>query len=67
MQSMILPGIEFETEMRWSGIMGLGKMKKPIVKQVGQNLFCACRTGGMGIAIGTQTGEDAADLIYRTL
>jgi glycine/D-amino acid oxidase-like deaminating enzyme len=66
LNEMILPGINFNVEMRWSGIMGLGNHKTPIVKKIGKNIFCAVRMGGMGIAIGSQVGEDAANLILES-
>ncbi len=63
LKDMIIPGIEFETEMRWSGIMGLGKSKTSIIKKVSPHLFCAVRMGGMGVAIGSLVGEEAASLL----
>ena len=59
----ILPNTTFEIEHRWSGIMGVGSSKKPIVKQVSSNVFCGVRLGGMGIAIGSNVGRELADLI----
>jgi len=59
----ILPGTNFEIERRWSGIMGMGQQKKPIVRQVSENVYCGVRLGGMGIAIGSLTGKELADLI----
>ena len=53
LSNVILPGYNFEIEQRWSGIMGFGKQKKPIVKAVSENIFCGVRLGGMGIAIGS--------------
>ncbi len=62
LQDKILPGIVFETERRWSGIMGVGKEKKPIIKQYSKNIVAAVRMGGMGVAIGSLVGEEAATL-----
>ena len=36
--------------MRWAGIMGVGKTKKPIVKKLSENVSCGVRMGGMGVA-----------------
>lgn len=58
----ILPNTDFTIENRWSGIMGLGPKKGPIVKAISQNVFCAVRMSGMGVAIGSQIGEDVAKL-----
>ncbi|MDT0606353.1 NAD(P)/FAD-dependent oxidoreductase [Croceitalea rosinachiae] len=60
---MILPNIEFEIDYRWSGIMGVGQHKKPIVKQLSKNVFCGVRLGGMGIAIGSSVGKELANLL----
>jgi glycine/D-amino acid oxidase-like deaminating enzyme len=67
LKKMILPEKDFQVEMRWSGIMGLGKVKKPIIKKTGENIFCAVRMGGMGIAIGSLVGEEAAELLLNHL
>lgn len=63
LKEMILPGIDFEIEQRWSGIMGVGKQKKPIVKQLSDNVFCGVRLGGMGIAIGSLVGKKLSKFI----
>lgn len=63
LREVILPDTPFEIERRWSGIMGMGRQKKPIVKQISNNVFCGVRLGGMGVAIGGLVGKDLADLI----
>ena len=63
LKTTILPKKEFEIDSRWSGIMGVGTQKKPIVKQVSENVFCGVRLGGMGVAIGSNIGRELADLI----
>ena len=65
LKTMILPDSHYSIDMRWSGIMGLGRQKSPIIKKTGNNIYCAVRMGGMGIAIGSQVGEDAADLVLN--
>lgn len=62
LKTVILPNTDVEVDCRWSGIMGVGKSKHPIVKKVADNVFCGVRLGGMGIAIGSQVGEDLANL-----
>ena len=54
-----------EIAHRWSGIMGVGDTKEPILREVKPGLVAAVRLGGMGVAIGTQVGREAADLISR--
>lgn len=63
LKEMILPNTPFEIEHRWSGIMGMGDQKRPIVKQVSNNVTCGVRLGGMGIAIGSAVGQELADMI----
>lgn len=67
MRTVILPDNDYEVEMRWSGIMGLGKAKMPIVKMVKPGIYCSVRMGGMGVALGSLTGEEAADCLLRSL
>ena len=61
---IILPNIPFEVERRWSGTMGVGTVKKPILKQLSDNVYCGVRLGGMGVAIGSQIGKDLAELSF---
>ncbi|MDP3558519.1 MAG: FAD-dependent oxidoreductase [Bacteroidota bacterium] len=63
LKEMILPDTKFEVDYRWSGIMGIGSEKKPIIKLVHPNVLAAVRMGGMGIAIGSIVGQDAANKI----
>ncbi|TVZ26335.1 glycine/D-amino acid oxidase-like deaminating enzyme [Gillisia sp. Hel_I_86] len=63
LKETILPNMDFEIDRRWSGIMGVGTQKKPIVKQLSDNTFCGVRLGGMGVAIGSLVGRELADLI----
>lgn len=62
LRNTILPHIPFEVEKRWSGIMGVGNTKEPILEQISENIVCGVRLGGMGIAIGSITGRDLAEL-----
>jgi gamma-glutamylputrescine oxidase len=55
----ILPGVAYTVEQRWSGIMGVGSEKKPIITHISNNIVCAVRMGGMGVAIGSMVGEMA--------
>jgi glycine/D-amino acid oxidase-like deaminating enzyme len=59
----ILPLTPFEIDHSWSGIMGIGNKKSPIVKQVSENIYCGVRLGGMGVAIGSLVGKELANLI----
>lgn len=65
LREVILPSGEANVDMRWSGIMGVGNSKQPIIKQLTNHVFCGVRLGGMGIAIGSQVGEDLANLMME--
>ena len=62
LSTTILPNSAFEIDTRWSGIMGVGGQKKPIVKQLFPNVYCGVRLGGMGVAIGSSIGRQLANL-----
>jgi glycine/D-amino acid oxidase-like deaminating enzyme len=61
LKTVILPDTAFEIEQRWSGIMGVGSEKKPIIQKIAPNTVCAVRMGGMGIAIGSLVGKLAVE------
>ncbi len=63
LRTTILPNTPFEIDQRWSGIMGVGKQKKPIVKEVQPNVYCGVRLGGMGVAIGSSVGKQLAHIV----
>jgi len=63
LSTIILPNTPIEVDFRWSGIMGMGNQKKPIVKQLSNNVYCGVRMGGMGIAIGSLVGKELANLV----
>ena len=58
LKEVILPNQEFKIEHRWSGIMGLGITKNPIVEPLSENVYCGVRLGGMGVAIGSLIGNE---------
>ena len=62
LKTTILPQTPFEIDTRWSGIMGVGSQKKPIIKQIHPNVYCGVRLGGMGVAIGSTIGKELAVL-----
>lgn len=63
LKEVILPNQKFEIAHRWSGIMGIGNSKNPIVSQLTENVYCGVRLGGMGVAIGSLIGTELADLV----
>lgn len=57
---------KFEITDHWSGIMGLGPIKSPIIKLVNNQIGLAVRLGGMGVAIGTSVGIEGAEMIINS-
>ena len=53
------PKIEF----RWSGTMGMGTIKKPIIQELQPNVYCAVRMSGMGVAIAPIVAQRALTLM----
>jgi gamma-glutamylputrescine oxidase len=51
-----------EIEYQWSGILGIGKSKMPIIEKINPSNTIAVRMGGMGVAIGSLVGEKAAEI-----
>lgn len=64
LKTMILPGTDYTIEARWTGIMGVGGEKAPIIRPVSKHVLAAVRMGGMGIAIGSYVGKKAASLLF---
>jgi glycine/D-amino acid oxidase-like deaminating enzyme len=63
LKEVILPNHDFKIATRWSGIMGMGNSKTPIISQLSENVCCGVRLGGMGVAIGSLVGTELAELI----
>ena len=63
LREVILPGRHYTIEDRWSGIMGMGSEKMPLISAVNDHVFCAVRMSGMGVALAPVAGERAASLL----
>jgi glycine/D-amino acid oxidase-like deaminating enzyme len=50
-------------ELRWSGTMGMGKIKKPIIQELQPNVYCAVRMSGMGVAIAPIVAKKVVQLM----
>lgn len=58
-----LLGRKVEIEHHWSGIMGMGNSKGPIIQSLSEKTYVAVRMGGMGVAIGTWVGQELARIM----
>ncbi len=63
LHTTILPNTAFKISNRWSGIMGVGTQKKPIVKELDAHVYCGIRLGGMGVALGSSIGVQLSKFI----
>lgn len=63
LRTYILPGYTYQITDRWSGIMGMGNEKLPIVQEVSPQVYCAVRMSGMGVALSPIIGEQVAGLL----
>jgi glycine/D-amino acid oxidase-like deaminating enzyme len=67
LNEVILPKQKVKIDYRWSGIMGFGEELEPIVKKIEDDVYVAAKCNGMGVAIGSLTGQEIADLIFEDL
>ena len=65
LRQVILPNKQVSIAARWSGIMGVGVQKKPIIQTLEPGVHCGVRLGGMGVAIGAEVGQSLADLAMQ--
>ncbi len=54
-------------DFQWSGFMGLGSTKKPIIRKLDDNLYCGVRLGGMGVALAYAVGRELTELMEKDL
>ncbi len=66
LKEVILPDTDFEIDQKWSGIMAFGDKLHPIIEEVRPNVFCAVRCNGMGIAIGSHTGQEVGEMVLKS-
>jgi glycine/D-amino acid oxidase-like deaminating enzyme len=63
LREIVLPGRQYTIEHRWSGIMGMGGEKMPILRAINDHVFCAVRMSGMGVALAPIVGEKVAAMM----
>lgn len=67
LREVILPSQPVKVEQRWSGIMGVGPQKLPIIKTLHPRAACGVRMCGMGIALGSSVGHQLAQCLLPAL
>ena len=66
LSTVVLPKQKYSIEHRWSGIMGMGSGKFPIIKRIEKNIYCAVRMSGMGVALSPVVGDIVArQMLYK--
>ena len=58
---------EYKFEHQWSGILGVGNAKNAIIKKHENGAYLGVRLGGMGVAIGSEVGNQLANKILSDL
>jgi glycine/D-amino acid oxidase-like deaminating enzyme len=59
----LIPKADFSIKGYWKGYLGVGAERMPIISEVEQDIYCAVRLGGMGVAIGSYLGNAVTELI----
>jgi gamma-glutamylputrescine oxidase len=65
LNEVVLPGREgtYTIEHRWSGIMGMGLDKNPVIRAVRPRVLAAVALGGIGVAAAPEVGRQLAKLV----
>jgi gamma-glutamylputrescine oxidase len=63
----IHPGASNLIDNRWSGILGIGPSKFPIIQWLDNHILAGVRLGGMGVAIGSYLGKVLAEQVVETV
>lgn len=61
--TQILPGIPYEVDHVWAGIMAFGPNKQPVLRHHSEHIILGVRLGGMGVAIGSRLGDKVAEML----
>lgn len=65
LESVILPGQKPRIDAWWSGIMGMGQEKKPLLQWHSERVLMAVRLGGMGVALSSLLAEEAGAMLLE--
>jgi gamma-glutamylputrescine oxidase len=67
LRNVVSPHAQADPDMWWSGILGIGAEKKPIVSWYSNHIATAVRMGGMGVAIGSEVGHRVAHMVAKKM
>jgi glycine/D-amino acid oxidase-like deaminating enzyme len=62
LSTVILPNKTYKIDYEWSGIMGVGQTKQPILKKISPKVSVGIRMGGMGVALGSLIGKELSEM-----
>jgi gamma-glutamylputrescine oxidase len=65
LREVILPEQDVEIEQHWAGIMGFSADKQSIIKKVSPGIVLGFACNGMGISLGSTTGEEVAEMVVN--
>jgi glycine/D-amino acid oxidase-like deaminating enzyme len=57
LSTQICPHTEVKVQQWWTGILGIGPSKLPIIEELDKDCYIGVRLGGMGVAIGSYLGK----------
>ncbi|MEO8514146.1 MAG: FAD-dependent oxidoreductase [Ignavibacteria bacterium] len=63
LDNMILPGVKYEIEDKWTGIMGFTKNKLPEILEIDDYTIAAFSCNGMGIALSSYIAREIVMLL----
>lgn len=64
LDNMILPGVKYEIEDKWTGIMGFTKNKLPEIMEIDKFTLAAVSCNGMGIALSSYIAREIVNKLY---
>lgn len=63
LDEVILPGVKYEVDSRWVGIMAFTENKLPFIQKISEKCTAAVCCNGMGIALSSYIARDIANRI----
>jgi glycine/D-amino acid oxidase-like deaminating enzyme len=65
LQNIIIPGINYEIEDRWTGIMGFTEDRLPLITKISENIIAAISCNGMGMALSSLVARKIAEELFK--